>query len=83
MVAVTLETAVGRIRVCGFRAVWQGAMRRMAVHCNEEQRGLATRKPCNRVRSVLTRMVRAIEGGKLNAHTLFRGLMSGQLRFLG
>ncbi len=33
-----LETAVGHIRVCGFLAVRQGAMRRMAAPCNEEQR---------------------------------------------
>ena len=53
-----LETAVGRIRVCGFWVVWQGAMRRMAAPCNEEQRGQATQKPCNRVRSDLTHKVK-------------------------
>ena len=78
-----LETAVGRIRVCGFRIVWQGAMRRMASPCNEEQRGQASRKPCNRVRSALTYPVKVGVTLKLNIHAVFLAYVSGQLRFLG
>ncbi len=59
-----LETVVGRLRVCILRVVWQGAMRRMAAPCNEEQRGQATRKMCNRRRSGLTRKVKLIGNEK-------------------
>jgi hypothetical protein len=55
----------------------------MAAPCNEEQRGQAARKPCNRVRSGVTRMVNVIGGIKLNIHAAFVDVMSGQLRFLG
>jgi len=40
----------------------------MAAPCNEEQRGQATRKPCNRARSVLTVKVNVIEGKKRCIH---------------
>ena len=101
-VIIILKTAVGRIRVCGFRVVWQGARawllplqrlyshglppagaRRMAAPCNEEQRGQATRKSCNRVRSVLTLQVKAHVATKLDIQAAFPALVSGQLRFLG
>ena len=36
-----------------------------------------------RVRSALTRMVKAIEGKKVNIHAAFLEFKSGQLRFLG
>ena len=78
-----LETSVGRTRVNGFRVVWQGAMRRMAIPCNEEQRGQATRKPCNRVRSSLTLGVTGNKDGTINIHTAFIDMLSGQLRFPG
>ena len=69
--------------MCGFWVVWQGAMRRMAAPCNEEQRGQATQKPCDRVRSVLTQWVNQRVTRKLNTHTVLQTFASGQLRFLG
>ena len=56
-----LITSVERARVCGFRVGWQGATRRMAAPCNEEQRGQEARKRCNRVRSGFTFPVNVIE----------------------
>ena len=78
-----LETAVGRARVCGWRVDWQGATRRMAAPCNEEQRSQAARQPCNRVRSGLTRQVKLVEAANAYAHETFQAQSSGQLRFLG
>jgi hypothetical protein len=52
----------------------------MVIPCNEEQHGQATRKPCNRARSGLTRLVNINEGDKAYIHMAFRGLTSGQLR---
>ena len=50
-----LETAVGRVRECGSRAVRQGATTRRAAPCQEEPRRQAAREPCARARSGLTR----------------------------
>jgi hypothetical protein len=51
---LNLETAVGRVRECGSRAVRQGATTRRAAPCQEEQRRQAAREPCSRARSGLT-----------------------------
>ena len=78
-----LETAVGRTRWC----VWVGdcreATRRQAGACNEERQRQAHAQTYQRVRSALTKMVKVIEGKKVNIHAAFLEFKSGQLRFLG
>ena len=67
----------------GFRVVWQGTMRRLAHANNEEQRGQATRKVCNRMRSDFTQQVKLRVTPKFNPHPVLHAFASGQLRFLG
>lgn len=55
----------------------------MAHASNEEQRGQATQKTCNRVRSVLTQQEKVRVAMKLNIHVALPAFVSGQLRFLG
>ena len=74
-----LDSSVGRARVCGFRVGWQGATRRMVAPCNEEQRSQAARKPCNRVRSGLSRWVNAIEDEIFGIRQAFQETGSAQL----
>jgi hypothetical protein len=78
-----LDSSVGRARVCGCRAGWQGATTRMAAPCKEEQRSQTARQPCNRVRSGITQMVNTIGGTNASIHVTFQGPKSGQLRNLG
>jgi hypothetical protein len=52
-----LDPAVGRARVCVWRAGWLGATRPQGRPCNEEQQRQAARQTRNRVRSVLTQLV--------------------------
>lgn len=80
---VCKATEVATTTLCDFRVAWQGATRRMAAPCNEEQRGQAIRKPCNRVRSGLSRWVNALEAEMFSIYPDFQGTGSGQLRNQG
>ena len=78
-----LGTSVGRARVCGFSVGWQGATTPRGQPRKEEQRLQAALKPCNRVRSALTQMAKAIEGCKACIYELLREIKRGQPRFSG
>ena len=80
---MNLDSSVERARVCGWRAGWQGATTLMAAPCKEAQRRQTARQACNRVRSGLTQVVRAVEGGAASIHGAFEIVMSGQLRNQG
>ncbi len=58
---IILKSSVEHVRVCGFWVAWRGAPRRMAVPCNEEQRGRVIQKSCNWARSSVTHWVSTFE----------------------
>ena len=76
---IFLETSVGRVRVCVWRVVWQGATTRRGRSCKEESR----RQACNRARSGLTRWVIVVTATYPKPSMAFMVIASGQLRFLG
>ena len=61
---LNLDSSVERARVCGFQVGRQGAKRRMATSCNDEQHSQTIWKPYNRVRSDFTHLVSKANGVK-------------------
>ena len=81
---VTLDPAVERARAGRHRAGWQGASRSDGTRRRKDlQRRQRVRGRPDRVRSVLTREVRAVGGAISSAHAVCPADASGQLPDLG
>jgi IS5 family transposase len=80
---VTLEAVVGRARQCRDRRARQGARTRRAHARKDEQRRMARRARCWRMRSAVTQKVKVIEAENFNIHAISVRVTSGQLPFLG
>src|SRR4051794_10620652 len=78
-VALNLDPAVERTRACRDRRARQGATTQRAPALKEEQRRVARRAWCARVRSALTSTVTLIEAGNFNSRAVCQGNPSGQL----
>jgi hypothetical protein len=83
LICASLENAVERARVRRWGRGWQGATTQRALARKAEQRRQTRPQRCNRVRSVFTQKVNAIEAEKFSVHAGLQRNASGQLRFLG
>jgi len=83
LLAMNLETAVGRARVGCHGVFWQGATTLRATARKEEQRRQSAPGRLNRVGSVVTQKVNSFVSTEVSVHAALQAEVSGQLRFLG